>query len=117
MAVKTRSELRLARHQRIRKKLAGTAERPRLAVFKSQKHVYAQIIDDRAGHTIAAASSTEKGLEASDNIEGAKKVGAALAQRAKEKGIETVVFDRGGFQYHGVVASLADGAREGGLKF
>lgn len=117
MAVKTRSELRLARHQRIRKKLAGTAERPRLAVFKSQKHIYAQIIDDRAGHTIAAAASTEKGLEASDTIEGAKKVGAVLAQRAKEKGIEAVVFDRGGFQYHGVVASLAEGAREGGLKF
>lgn len=109
--------MRVIRHKRIRKNLVGTTERPRLAVFKSQKHIYAQVIDDSQGVTLAAASSTEKGLSAADNVEGAKKVGEALASRAKEKGVNSVVFDRGGFRYHGVVASLADGAREGGLDF
>jgi large subunit ribosomal protein L18 len=86
-------------------------------VYRSLKHISAQIIDDSTGSTIVAASSLEKGLSATGNAEGAKKVGAALAERAKEKGFDHVVFDRGGFRYHGRVASLADGAREGGLKF
>lgn len=117
MATKTTSELRAARHDRLRKKIEGTSERPRLAVFRSLKHIYAQIIDDTKGHTIAAASSAEKDLAASGNKDGAKIVGAKLAERAKEKGIEAVVFDRGGFKYHGRVAALAEGAREGGLEF
>ena len=117
MSVKTRTELRIARHDRLRKKLAGTPERPRLSVFRSLKHISAQIIDDTTGTTLAAASSIEKGLEAKGNAEGAKLVGAKLAERAKEKGISAVVFDRGGFKYHGRVASLADGAREAGLEF
>ncbi|QYK52569.1 MAG: 50S ribosomal protein L18 [Fimbriimonadaceae bacterium] len=117
MAVKTRSEMRKARHVRIRKNLAGTTERPRLAVFRSQKHISAQIIDDSKGVTLAAASTMEKDLKATDNIEGATKVGEALAKRAIEKGVKAVVFDRGGFQYHGTVAGLADGARKGGLEF
>lgn len=117
MAIKTRSEMRVIRHKRIRKHLAGTESRPRLAVFRSQKHIYAQIIDDSKGITLAAASSAEKSLSAADTIEGAKKVGEALGQRAKEKGVTKVIFDRGGFRYHGCVASLADGAREAGLDF
>lgn len=117
MAVKTRSEMRVVRHKRIRKHLKGTAERPRLAVFRSQKHIYAQLIDDSTGHTLAAASTAEKALGATDTIEGAKKVGEALAKRATEKGVKAVVFDRGGFRYHGMVASLADGARAAGLEF
>jgi large subunit ribosomal protein L18 len=117
MAVKTRSEMRVVRHKRIRKHLKGTAERPRLAVFRSQKHIYAQLIDDSTGHTLAAASTVEKGLAAADTVEGAKKVGEALAKRATEKGVKAVVFDRGGFRYHGMVASLADGARAAGLEF
>jgi large subunit ribosomal protein L18 len=95
----------------------GTATKPRLSVFRSLKQISAQIIDDTTGRTLAAASSLEKGLEAKGNAEGAKAVGAALAQRAKEAGVTSVVFDRGGFRYHGRVASLADGAREAGLEF
>jgi len=117
MANKSRSDLRVVRHVRVRKKLSGTAERPRLAVFRSLKHISAQVIDDLSGKTLASASSLEKGLKADGNVDGAKKVGAELAKRAKAAGIETVIFDRGGFKYHGRVASLADGAREGGLKF
>jgi len=117
VAEKTRQQLRVVRHARVRKKVAGTAACPRLAVFRSLKHISAQIIDDATGTTLAAASSLEKELKASGNAEGAKKVGGALAKRAKEKGIAKVVFDRGGFRYHGRVASLADGAREGGLEF
>lgn len=117
MPKQTRAELRGARHARLRKKVAGTAERPRLSVFRSLKHIYAQIIDDASGKTLAAASSKEADLAASGNKDGAKLVGQKLAERAKEKGIATVVFDRGGFKYHGRVASLADGAREGGLDF
>ena len=117
MAVKTRSELRVVRHKRIRKHLTGTSERPRLAIFRSQKHLYAQIIDDSKGVTLASASTTEKGLAAADTVDGAKKVGAAVAERAKKAGVKSVVFDRGGFQFHGCVASLAEGAREGGLEF
>ncbi|MCU0315664.1 MAG: 50S ribosomal protein L18 [Fimbriimonadaceae bacterium] len=117
MSVKTRSALRVVRHNRLRKHLAGTAERPRLSVFRSQKHIYAQVIDDSTGHTLAAASTAEKAIGALDNIDGAKTVGKILAERALEKGVKAVVFDRGGFRYHGCVASLADGAREAGLEF
>lgn len=117
MATRSRADMRVARHERLRKHLDGTSERPRLAVFRSLKHISAQIIDDSTGTTLAAASSLEKGLKASGNAEGAKLVGIELAKRAKEKGIVKVVFDRGGFQYHGRVANLADGAREGGLEF
>jgi large subunit ribosomal protein L18 len=114
---KTRGDLRVARHVRLRKKVDGTPARPRLAVFRSLKHISAQIIDDTTGTTLAAASSLEKGLDTKGNAEGAKVVGTKLAQRAKEAGINAVVFDRGGFRYHGRVASLAEGAREGGLEF
>ena len=117
MPVKTRTELRISRHARLRKKVTGTAEKPRLAVFRSLKHVYAQIIDDTKGHTLVSASSQDAGHEGGGNAEGAKAVGARLAEKAKAAGIETVVFDRGGFAYHGRVAALADGARDGGLNF
>lgn len=117
MAKKTRSTLRQARHDRLRKKLSGTPEQPRLSVYRSLKHITAQIIDDTTGVTLAAASTNEKEITLSGNKEGAKVVGTKLAERAKEKGITKVVFDRGGFKYHGRVASLADGAREAGLEF
>lgn len=117
MANRTTAELRQARHARLRKRILGTATRPRLAVFRSLQHIYAQVIDDASGTTLAAASSQEKDLKVTGNAEGAKKVGLALAERAKAKGISAVVFDRGGFRYHGRVATLADGAREGGLEF
>lgn len=117
MAKKTRQELRLARHARIRKNVTGTPEKPRLAVYRSLKHISAQVIDDTTGRTLVSASSLEKDLQAAGNVDGAKKVGAALGERAKQAGIQTVVFDRGGFQYHGRVSSLADGAREAGLEF
>jgi large subunit ribosomal protein L18 len=117
MAKKNRSELRLARHARVRKRVSGTPEKPRLAVFRSLKHISAQIIDDTTGTTLVAASSLEKDLKADGNVDGAKKVGAALGDRAKKAGLSTVIFDRGGFKYHGRVASLADGAREAGLEF
>lgn len=109
---------RLRRHTRVRGKISGTAEMPRLNVFRSSKHIYAQIIDDVAGVTLVSASSMDKGFEANGgNAEGAKAVGVAIAKKALEKNITTVVFDRGGYVYHGRVAALADGAREGGLKF
>ena len=117
MASKTRTSMRVIRHERLRKRITGTAEKPRLSVYRSTKHISAQIIDDVKGHTIASVSTQEKGLEAADNKEGAKKIGAALAARAKELGVTKVVFDRGGYMYHGAIASLADGAREGGLEF
>lgn len=117
MANQTRQELRLARHARVRKRVEGTADRPRLAVFRSLKHISVQLIDDTKGVTLVAASSMEKGLKAGSNLEGAKKVGEAIAKRAIDKGIKSVVFDRGGFRYHGTVASLAEGAREAGLVF
>lgn len=117
MATKTRQELRQARHLRLRKTISGTTERPRLSVFRSLKHISAQIIDDTTGTTLASASTVEKDLNAKGGVEGAKIVGAKLAERAKEKGITAVVFDRGGFRYHGQVAALADGAREAGLEF
>ena len=109
---------RLKRHKRVRAKISGTPECPRLNVFRSDNHIYAQIIDDVAGTTIVSASSVEKGFDGSgSNKEGAKKVGLAVAEKAKAKGISAVVFDRGGFIYAGRVKELADGAREGGLEF
>ena len=103
---------------RIRAKISGTAARPRLAVFRSANHIYAQLIDDTAGVTLAAASTLDKGFDgAGGNKEAARKVGLMIAERAKAKEIEEVVFDRGGFIYHGRVKELAEGAREGGLKF
>ncbi len=109
---------RLKRHKRVRGKLSGTSERPRLNVFRSGNNIYAQIIDDTTGLTLASASSLEKGFEGKgSNTEAAAKVGQAVAQRAKDKGIDTVVFDRGGYLYHGRVKALADGAREAGLEF
>jgi large subunit ribosomal protein L18 len=101
----------------MRKHLAGSAERPRLSVFRSLKHLSAQIIDDSTGQTLAAASTLEKDLKAGANKDGAKTVGEKLAERAKAKGVTKVVFDRGGYRYHGCVKSLADGARQGGLEF
>jgi large subunit ribosomal protein L18 len=112
--------LRLKRHRRIRRFLSGTTARPRLAVFRSLEHIYCQIIDDTAGNTLAAASDLEAALkngETGTKSDRAKQVGQLLAERAKEKGITTVVFDRGGFLYHGRIKALADGAREGGLEF
>ena len=109
---------RIKRHNRVRSKISGTAERPRLCVFRSENHIYAQIIDDVAGSTLVSASTVEKGFDGKGgNCEAAKKVGAAVAERALQKGIEEVVFDRGGYIYHGRVKALAEGAREGGLKF
>ncbi len=109
---------RLKRHKRVRGKISGTPEVPRLNVFRSEMHIYAQIIDDVAGHTLCSASSVEKGFNgAGSNKEAARKVGKMVAERAKAKGIENVVFDRGGYVYHGRVQELAEGAREGGLKF
>ena len=116
MALK-KSDRRIRIRRRIRKTVAGTAQRPRLSVFRSNKEIYAQLIDDVAGVTIAAASSTEKGIEKSNKTAIAFEVGKAIASKATEKGIETVSFDRGGYLYHGRVKSLADGAREAGLKF
>ena len=121
MSVKTKEDIRDRIHRRIRKKLAGTPARPRLAVFRSQAHIYAQLIDDEAGRTLCAASSVDAGLrktlKAGGNVAAAKEVGTLIAQRAKEKGVENVVFDRGGFLYHGRIKALADAAREAGLKF
>ena len=109
---------RYKRHKRVRSKITGTPERPRLNVFRSEKHIYAQIIDDTKGVTLCSASSVEKDFEGSgSNKEGAKKVGTKIAERALANGIETVVFDRGGYIYHGRVQELAEAAREGGLKF
>ena len=113
-----KNAMRLHRHVRVRGKISGTPERPRLNVFRSNANIYAQIIDDVNGVTLVSANTLEKGFEgATGNAEAAKKVGVTLAERAKAKGIEEVVFDRGGYVYHGRVAALADGAREGGLKF
>ena len=112
------NKARLKRHLRVRNKIAGTADCPRLNVFRSSKHIYAQIIDDNAGVTLVSASTMEKGFEGNgSNKEAARKVGEMVGKRAVEKGIETVVFDRGGYLYHGRVQELAEGARESGLKF
>ena len=116
-----KNEVRLRKHARVRKKLAGTAERPRLAVFRSLSNIYAQVIDDDKGVTLVAASSLEKAIkdkvEFGGNIEAAKEVGKLGAEKATEAGITEVVFDRGGYAYHGRVQAVAEGAREAGLKF
>ncbi|HEV1286292.1 MAG TPA: 50S ribosomal protein L18 [Bryobacteraceae bacterium] len=109
--------IRLRVHKRIRSRVAGTPERPRLAVFRSVKHIYAQVIDDTKGHTVVAAGSTEKDTKNGGNVAGAKEIGKLVAERAKDKGIKAVVFDRGGYQYHGRVKALAEAAREAGLEF
>ena len=113
--------IRLRVHKRIRSRVSGTGERPRLAVFRSVKHIYAQVIDDVAGHTVVAASSSEKatstGKGGGGNMSGAKAIGKLVAERAKDKGIKAVVFDRGGYHYHGRVKALAEAAREAGLEF
>jgi large subunit ribosomal protein L18 len=116
MTVKAKPQARLRRRRRVRAKVRGTAERPRLSVFRSNKGVQAQVIDDVAGHTLAAVSWTEAELKSLGTMDQAKKAGELLADRAKAAGIETVVFDRGGYRYHGRVKALADGARENGLK-
>jgi large subunit ribosomal protein L18 len=103
------------RHRRVRKKVIGTAERPRLAVYRSNRHIYAQVIDDFAGRTLAAASTQENGADGSPK-DRAKAVGVSVAKKAKDAGVTKVTFDRGGFQYHGRVAAVAEGAREGGLE-
>ena len=109
---------RLRRHRRVRGKISGTPERPRLNVFRSETNIYAQVIDDVNGVTLVSASSLEKEFDGKGgNVEAARKVGKLVAERAKAKGIDTVVFDRGGYIYHGRVAELAEGAREGGLEF
>lgn len=114
-----KNAVRRKRHGRVRAKLSGTSARPRLNVFRSNKHIYAQLVDDTLGVTLASASTQEKdfNLESSSNIEAAKKVGELVAKRAVEKGITSVVFDRGGYLYHGRVQALADAARENGLQF
>ena len=116
MSVKTQPAKRLKRRRRVRAKVSGTAERPRLSVFRSNRGISAQLIDDETGRTIAAVNWTEPDLRGLKRMEQAKRVGAVVAERAKEAGIEAVVFDRGGYQYHGRVQALADGAREAGLK-
>lgn len=120
MAVKTKEEARARRHHSIRKRIEGTAERPRLVVFRSAKHIYAQVVDDRSSKTLAAASDLVK--KGSPALEGQKKdraklVGIAVAKKCLEKGITKVVFDRAGYKYHGRVSAVAEGAREGGLQF
>lgn len=114
-----RNKNRKARHARVRRKISGTSSRPRLAIYRSAHHIYAQLIDDISGTTIASASSLDKslGLESTKNKEAAKAVGQAIANKAKECDIEEVVFDRGGYVYHGRIQAFADGAREAGLKF
>jgi large subunit ribosomal protein L18 len=114
----SRSSTRERIHTRIRKKLQGTTERPRLAVFRSTAHIYAQVIDDSKGVTVVSASSAEKSMEIDGgNVKGAQSIGKTVAERAREKGIKKVVFDRGGFIYHGRIKALADAAREAGLEF
>jgi large subunit ribosomal protein L18 len=117
MARDSKNIIRLRIHKRIRRRLAGTTERPRLAVFRSVKHIYAQVIDDTKGHTVVAASSAEADTKNGGNMAGAKAIGKLVAERAKDKGIKAVVFDRGGYLYHGRVKALADAARAAGLEF
>ncbi len=117
MTVLTKRQQRLRRRRRVRARVSGTAERPRLSVFRSNRGIFAQLIDDRAGHTVAAVNWIEPDLRKLTATEQAKKAGELLAERAKAAGVETCVFDRGGYQYHGRVKALADGAREGGLAF
>jgi large subunit ribosomal protein L18 len=117
MATPNRKEIRRRIHTRIRRKVQGTALRPRLAVHFSNQHVYAQVIDDEKGTTLVSASTNDKGVDSGANIAAAVRIGAAIGERAKAKGIDAIVFDRGGFIYHGKVKALADAAREQGLKF
>jgi large subunit ribosomal protein L18 len=119
MARDSKNIVRVRIHSRIRHKVRGSEERPRLAVYRSLKHIYAQVIDDRKGHTVAAASTSEKNsaIKGGGNLAGAKEIGRLVAQRAKEKGINKVVFDRGGYLYHGRIKALAEAAREAGLEF
>ncbi|MBQ3544886.1 MAG: 50S ribosomal protein L18 [Lachnospiraceae bacterium] len=118
---KSRSEIRVKKHRRLRNRLVGTSETPRLAVFRSNNHMYAQIIDDTVGNTLVSASTLQKEvkaeLEKTNNVDAAAYLGTVIAKRALEKGITTVVFDRGGFIYQGKIAALADAAREAGLEF
>ena len=118
---KSRKEVRVKKHMRVRNRFSGTAERPRLAVYRSNNHMYAQIIDDTVGNTLVSASTLQKdvkaGLEKTNDVDAAAYVGKVVAERALEKGIKTVVFDRGGFIYQGKVKALADAAREAGLEF
>ena len=118
---KSRAEVRIKKHNRMRNRFSGTAERPRLSVFRSNNHMYAQIIDDTAGNTLVSASTLEKDvkseLEKTNNVEAAAYLGTVIAKRALEKGIKTVVFDRGGFIYQGKIKALAEAAREAGLEF
>ena len=118
---KSRTEVRVNKHRKLRNRFSGTAERPRLAVFRSNNHMYAQIIDDTVGNTLVSASTLQKDvkaeLEKTNNVEAAAYLGTVISKKAIEKGIEEVVFDRGGFIYHGKVKALADAAREAGLKF
>ena len=117
----SRQKIRVKKHRRMRNHLSGTTQKPRLAVFRSNNHMYAQIIDDTVGNTLASASTLEKEikaeLEKTNNVDAAAYIGTVIAKRAIEKGIKTVVFDRGGFIYHGKIAALADAAREAGLEF
>ena len=119
MAKSSKNDVRIRIHQRIRLRVRGSEERPRLAVFRSLKHIYAQVIDDRKGNTLAAASSGEKkaGVGNGGNLAGAKQVGKLIAERAQAKGVKKVVFDRGGYLYHGRIKALADAARQAGLEF
>lgn len=121
MAKLSRNDVRKRKHARVRKKISGTPERPRLNVFRSLSNIYAQIIDDKSGHTLVAASTLDKDLKGkfknAGNKEAAREVGKLIAQKAHAKGIKSVVFDRGGYLYHGRVKELAEGAREGGLEF
>ena len=117
MTVLTKQQRRLRRRRRVRAKVRGTATRPRLSVYRSNRGVFAQLIDDDAARTLAQVSWTEDPLKGLDSMEQAKRAGTVLAERAKQAGIESCVFDRGGYQYHGRVRALAEGAREGGLKF
>jgi large subunit ribosomal protein L18 len=119
MARSSKNDVRIRIHTRIRSRVNGSQERPRLAVYRSLAHIYAQVIDDRKGHTLVAASSNEKesAVKSGGNLAGAKEVGKLVADRAKAKGISKVVFDRGGYLYHGRIKALADAAREAGLEF
>jgi large subunit ribosomal protein L18 len=117
MAVLTKPQQRLRRRRRVRARIRGNSERPRLSVYRSNRGVFAQLIDDNTGRTLAAASWTEPELRKLDSMEQAKRAGQLLAERAKAAGIESCVFDRGGYRFHGRVAAIAEGAREGGLRF
>ena len=117
MSVLTNRQRRLKRRRRVRARVKGTAERPRLSVYRSNKGVFAQLVDDTKGHTVAAVNWTEGDLKSLGRMDQAKRAGELLAERAKQAGVETCVFDRGGYRFHGKVKALADGAREGGLRF